>query len=294
MDHNEYSQLQEIQKRGTSLFPIGYYINSHAAPGTVLHGHWHTEWQWIYIIRGDGIFTIGDARYHAKAGDGIFVNAGQFHFGISENSEGCTLMSVVFEPDAFYGVPGMVNEYYRNIKCGRFLPHSFYAADSDCGKEVSAQLERIYRCFLSRNYGYEIGIHAALLTLLSIILENRLYTEGTPKDSNLTSRMAAAVNSTIEYIHENYTHKISLQDMADRVSMSKQSLCRLFKHSTGTTVVDYLNTYRVYQACHMLETTGAPVNVIAKECGFENTSYFIKLFKKYKNTTPAKYFEKQG
>ena len=293
LNNCEYKQLQEIRKRGTALFPIGFYVDNYAVPGAILHSHWHTEWQWIYIIHGNGIFTIDDTRYHANSGDSIFVNSGQFHSGISESSDGCTFMSIVFEPDSFYGGVDIVREYYNDFRNGRFKPYNYFSSKNNNGRLISMELSKIYQNFQTKEHGYEITIKACLLTILSVILKNKLFTEQTISNTESSPKISTVVTNAIEFIYDNYQNKIALQDIADHVSLSKQSLCRLFKSSTGTTVVDYLNTYRIFKACLLLKNNGSqPINVIAEQCGFENTSYFIKLFKRYKETTPTKYLEK--
>lgn len=57
------------------------------------------------------------------------------------------------------------------------------------------------------------------------------------------------------------------------------------------TPMDYVNQYRIEQACHQLLTTDFPITEVAFNCGFNDSSYFIKVFKKYKGTTPKKYLK---
>lgn len=53
--------------------------------------------------------------------------------------------------------------------------------------------------------------------------------------------------------------------------------------------MDYLNRQRIEQACYELSTTGDSITDIAYRNGFNDLSYFIRTFKKYKGTTPGKY-----
>ena len=55
--------------------------------------------------------------------------------------------------------------------------------------------------------------------------------------------------------------------------------------------MDYVNQYRIEQACHQLLTTDFPITEVAFNRGFNDSSYFIKVFKKYKGTTPKKYLK---
>jgi AraC-like DNA-binding protein len=53
--------------------------------------------------------------------------------------------------------------------------------------------------------------------------------------------------------------------------------------------MDYLSYYRVERACHLLAATSVTVTETAYRCGFNDSSYFVKIFKKYKGTTPRQY-----
>ena len=73
------------------------------------------------------------------------------------------------------------------------------------------------------------------------------------------------------------------------ISMSPKYFCRFFSEMTHQTPMDYLNRQRIEQACYELSTTGDSITDIAYRNGFNDLSYFIRTFKKYKGTTPGKY-----
>ena len=81
----------------------------------------------------------------------------------------------------------------------------------------------------------------------------------------------------------------SLQEMADSVNMSSKYFCRFFQEMTHRTPVDYLNYYRIERASYDLLTTDQSITEVAFNSGFNDLSYFIKTFKKYKGTTPKQY-----
>ena len=71
--------------------------------------------------------------------------------------------------------------------------------------------------------------------------------------------------------------------------MTPKYFCRFFLEMTHRTPIDYLNYQRIEHACYQLVTTDASITDIAYSCGFNDLSYFIKTFKKYKGITPGKY-----
>ena len=92
----------------------------------------------------------------------------------------------------------------------------------------------------------------------------------------------------ILWTESNYLHKISLTEISSLVGYEKHYFCNKFKGLTGISYVNYVNNLRIQHAC-MLLANGSPVSNVCEECGFENLSYFIQLFKKTVGVTPKTY-----
>lgn len=92
-----------------------------------------------------------------------------------------------------------------------------------------------------------------------------------------------------EYIHKNYQKEFSLADLAANVNMTEVSLSRLLKKRTGKTYVEILNEIRLSYACKQLIESNHSISEISFICGFNNISYFNKIFKKIKKTTPKEF-----
>ena len=97
------------------------------------------------------------------------------------------------------------------------------------------------------------------------------------------------MKTVLKLISENYNQQITLEDMAEKAGMSPKYFCRVFKETTHRTPIEYLNAYRVDQACSLLRSSDESLINISLNCGFNDFSYFIKIFKKYKGMTPHKY-----
>ena len=93
----------------------------------------------------------------------------------------------------------------------------------------------------------------------------------------------------LEVIENHYADCITLEDLSQAAGMNSKYFCRYFKDMTHRTPVDYLNYYRIEQACFKLVTSNESIADIGLSCGFNDVSYFIKTFKKYKGMTPKKY-----
>ena len=94
------------------------------------------------------------------------------------------------------------------------------------------------------------------------------------------------------FIEENYTQTLSLNDLSKVAGMTPKYLCKFFNNMSNKTPIEYLNFYRIEIACEQLLSTDLSVTDIAINCGFNDVSYFIKTFKKYKGITPKQYIKK--
>lgn len=98
------------------------------------------------------------------------------------------------------------------------------------------------------------------------------------------------VQEAIRYMQNNFQNKITLDDIAEALSISKSYLVHLFKDLTGDTVMNYLMSYRLKQAMHMLLFyPELKVKDVCYRTGFENESHFSRYFKKHVGETPRQY-----
>lgn len=93
----------------------------------------------------------------------------------------------------------------------------------------------------------------------------------------------------MEYIKSNYNQKISLDQLAAYTYLSKPYISSVFRRETGMTVSAYINQVRIEKSKSLLKKVGVPIVDIASLCGFEDQSYFTKVFKKQIGISPRKY-----
>lgn len=91
----------------------------------------------------------------------------------------------------------------------------------------------------------------------------------------------------ISYIQKNYTQNVSLNEAAEHIGISSSYLSRVFKEDCGIGFVEYLNNIRVGYAKQLIETEGLKLKDVAKRVGFNNYTYFFKVFKDVLNVTPG-------
>lgn len=98
-----------------------------------------------------------------------------------------------------------------------------------------------------------------------------------------------AVEALKKYIAQYYDKDLKLCHLARLYYLNETYLGRLFKQQEGTSFTNYLNTIRIETACKMLKMTGNSILSISMAVGFNNVTYFNRVFKKQTGMTPAEY-----
>lgn len=93
----------------------------------------------------------------------------------------------------------------------------------------------------------------------------------------------------MEYIKSNYSRKITLEEIASCVYLSGSHISGMFRKETGQTISAYINHVRIEKSKSLLKQAGIPIADIAALCGFEDQSYFTRVFKKQTGISPKRY-----
>lgn len=97
------------------------------------------------------------------------------------------------------------------------------------------------------------------------------------------------IHTCMDYIDFHYSSELSLSSLAKICSVSSSYLSSLFKKETGMTITDYINKTRIRQSLILLNASGLSVSEIASRCGFFDTNYFSRIFKKFQGQSPRQY-----
>jgi len=122
------------------------------------------------------------------------------------------------------------------------------------------------------------------------LLLNSMYTASLKSDKiNQKKETADDINTVLEYIKNNFSQPITVDNMVNVISISKYHFIRRFNKIMGTTPYHYLLNYRITTAKALLRTTDKSVAEIAEMCGFLDASNFVATFKKHTSQTPLGY-----
>lgn len=118
-----------------------------------------------------------------------------------------------------------------------------------------------------------------------LMLFSRFLREAVPHEWTTDERMKRVQ----EHIHSHICENVDIEELADVACVTKPYLIRLFKKEFGTSPVQYINSKKVERAQLLLYTTDIPVKEVAYELGFNDHSYFIRMFRKVTGITPQEY-----
>jgi transcriptional regulator GlxA family with amidase domain len=104
-----------------------------------------------------------------------------------------------------------------------------------------------------------------------------------------TPHADSVVRGCETWLSDHYTESGVLQQAVDRAEIPERTLKRRFRAATGMTLIEYVQNLRVEKAKRLLETGSLPVDEISAETGYEDASFFRRLFKRRTGLTPSQY-----
>ncbi|MBQ8230933.1 MAG: helix-turn-helix transcriptional regulator [Lachnospiraceae bacterium] len=276
-------QLREKMVRGTSDFPFATYRYFVQYPGYItVDLHWHPEIEILFIKKGEIATYVDEEKIILKEGDICFINPEELHT-IATHSQTVEYQAAVFVP-SLLGFPS-----------GHFFAENFISPLTNCNIRFPRIISRehyLYEKILPMiNLILSFGaskpkILANLTTLFCTFIDEDIME---PNPDNHHRRHHEDIKRCIEYMYEHYAQKITLTELADLVHTSPNYFCSFFKEYTGISAFAQLNHIRIKKATTLLSKDDDSIANIAKNCGFENMSYFIKKFKEIIGCTPSAY-----
>ena len=224
------------------------------------------------VVAGKGVFQVGGASFHLQEGDLFLVKPNQLN----------TYAADATDPWEYYWVG--FNGACAN-KLVQQTPFTDHHPLHHC-KDPQSVREALYNIYLSRGTEPQ---QEALMTGYLYLFMAQLMKEARDTMPNPGSSSSQYALAAIKYIQFNYSHDISVDDIAKAVGVSRSHLYRVFMANVGQSPIDYLTGYRISEACSLLKNAHLSIAEIAVSVGFFDQFYFSRVFKKVKGVPPSKY-----
>ena len=214
------------------------------------------------VVAGKGVYQVNDASYTLQEGDLFLAKPNQL----------ITYTADADDPWEYYWVG--FNGACAN-KLVQQTPFSDLHPVHRC-KDPQTVREALYNIYLSRGPEPQ---NEALMTGYLYIFMAHLMKEARDAMPNVGSSSSQYVLAAIKYIQFNYSHDISVDDIAKAVGVSRSHLYRVFMSNVGQSPIDYLTNYRISEACSLLKSSNLSIAEIAVSVGFFDQCYFSRVFK---------------
>ncbi len=265
-DVNLYEKVPALENNFSIKF-----IDLHETPRLI--PHWHEHIELLYFFGGECIFTLNGKTFPVREGDLVAINSTEIHSFVSQ--EVPQYFCILIYP-----------QFFSDISPDSIIPlESLVRGDEYVAKLVTQIKEEFSRA----SKGSDMLLKGSVYHLMAYLVRN--YTAERPTQRELGNRSALLERTSIvlKYISENYSEKITTAQLASLCFLSESHFCRFFKKAIGKSAIDYINEYRVEKASVLLTQTDESISSIAALTGFEDSNYFSRVFRKYKNTTPESF-----
>ena len=128
-------------------------------------------------------------------------------------------------------------------------------------------------------------MHTVVAQLISLLYENRFR----DTDVDALTSVPSALERPLLRMRQHYADALRLADLSALAGMSVSHFIRTFRHSMGTSPIDWLRRERISQAKRRLIDTDEPVKEVARQCGYRDPYFFSKDFKKLTGLPPSSY-----
>ncbi|MCR5716864.1 MAG: AraC family transcriptional regulator [Lachnospiraceae bacterium] len=237
--------------------------------------HMHSFYELHYIYSGKGFLVTDSASYPLKKGDLFIIPPHYYHEQITDPDDNMEEFHISFTVLPLSSQKSFA--YYLNSL-------GFWMTNTE------EPLGRIYDTIdeeLLRESPYLTEMLSALFSQIFV----RIFRMFVPKVSTqmkpLTDHEKRII--TIDQFFLFHYATITLTQLAESLSLSKNHACRLIKENYGMTFIQMRTTTRLNAAADLLSSTGMPISAISEQCGFSNPIYFTQEFKKQFRMTPRDY-----
>lgn len=223
----------------------------------------------IFIREGSLQVQIGDDTFDLTQDQALIIRANQPFIRTHKESS-------------------LLRYYSMRFKTNRDFTHAGPGIDIPIISTLGRPdlVEHLFRLFLEEQYNKLDAERFAQLLFVQILSE---VADGERWKTYTTSPFIPLVERAKAHIRDSYDKPISTSTIARAIDCSAGYLSRAFQRATGDTVTAFIHEVRLFRAKMLLTETNKSIAQIARECGFDNPSYFQRLFHRYENATPGNY-----
>lgn len=253
--------------------------------GTVEFPHAHADYYEIYYVEEGVLFLMIDGKnYEIHEGEFALIAPGVSHGAKYMPTQHKKYFIFIFN---FYkkniNSDLDVSMKYEEMHISRFFQHMgkrTHQISQHC-MQINESLERLEHEYQNKEFGWEFVVRTQYVNIIVQFLRNIIACEHLEADTRMTN-IAVAIT---KFMHENYDHPITIEDIATHFSITKRHVNRVFNDYFGTTPSKTLTRYRMNYAKNYLLETDLNLDAIAEKVGISSASILSKLFRETEGIT---------
>lgn len=291
--------MEILNLTSESIFPskdlpfyIGKYYHTNFSD---LKIHTHDFIEIVYVYDGKGYHIYNNVTYPVSKGELYIINSRTphcFYPTDKSNSEHLVVYNLCFLPEFISSInihlPILVEltdiMLYKSLYPDEIIYSPDLKLSGSMRTEIEQLYEKMYLEFTSKGINYVELLRLSLCELLLKIHRFYQQNHASPESAVIKYRHQL-IPDCIQYLRENYSKKVTIEELSNNFFLSKSYLSSLFKKATGSGVVEYLQHIRIERACELLTNTTLSITEISTQVGYTDYRFFNKSFKKITGVT---------
>lgn len=286
------TEIMEEHIESTYMVPFAEFVDYFDTfRDGIFPSHWHRGMEIHIILKGSAKFLVNGTTYMVREGSGLYIAPQSIH-SMKKVDDGTISYNIVVDPQIFIF-------FLRNMQCTKYimplikgLPDALLIErSSKKGIGVLSALDAI-RAIGREEEAYELLIMEKLICLwrnLYLIVPHH-QDNGQSRSKMLREKRMRVM---VEFIRKHFYEQLSIQQIAEAANISKSECYRCFSLLSEMAPSEYLNKIRLLHAAQLLSDTNQNIIAICYQVGFNDTSYFAKMFKREYGLSPRSYRKKE-
>ena len=285
------AKIDRLRRKEYFADPLAQ-VAVHREPGQPEMGpHRHDFIEIAVVLSGAGVHVTEGMRQQVQGGDVLVINSSRSH--AYENTRALNLVNILIREDVFKETEkelGMLPGYHAlfTLEPVRWRQRNFTSHLRLNGEELKLAAGWIDALEEETQRKSEGGL---LLAKAWVLLLIGLLARHYGKDTARSPRLEMRLGRILSRIEQNVEEKFTVAALARESAMSERTFLRRFREATGSSPVDYIIKTRIRQARELLAagTPGLSITEIAFRCGFRDSNYFSRQFRRLAGVSPRRF-----
>ncbi len=288
MNNEENNVKKEETKHGSNVFPIASYWYIGNKFSKQIYAHWHNEVEVLCFEQGKFILNIESKPLIVDAPAILLIPSKMVHsFSFPGNAiESAIVFNAEIMRFAYYDKlqSNIYNYLYGNIRGTPFIVKPTYERYD----QMLDDFRYIRDSCKTKDLKAQFGVKIKILDLFMEFERSGIFKNldiNTPFEQVRQDKL----RELLEWIHDHHSGPLSISDASRKMNFSESYFCRFFKKALNMSFTEYVNDFRLQMAADDILRGEKQISEIASDHGFDNESYFFRLFRKKYGITPLKY-----